>query len=115
MLLVLVAHASLIGATHHHGKVGQPASDSSITSGEDKNSNGAPSSGDPSNCATCRFQRNFDSLLRAPSVLIDLCPQSLGYEICLRDRHLLGACVVFSSRGPPFSYQPSLKQSGVVA
>src|SRR5882672_11598172 len=104
MLLVQVAYASLISATHHHGQVGLPTSDSdisSISSGEDRNSSGAPSSNDPSHCATCRLQRSFDSALRSPSITPDLCPRSLSYETCRREPHLLGAFVVFSIRGPP--------------
>jgi hypothetical protein len=101
-LLVLVAYASLINWTHHHGQLRQPASDSGISSGEDRNSSRAPASSDPSHCAACRLQRSFDSALRAPSISFDLCPQSLSYETCPREHHLPGASVIFSSRGPPF-------------
>ena len=100
MLLVLVAYVSLISTTHHHGQVGRPASESSISSGEHRNSSGAPASTDSSHCATCRLQRSFDSALRS-SISPDLCARSLSYETCQREPNLLGASVVFSSRGPP--------------
>ena len=114
-LLVLVAYASLINGTHHHRQLRQPASESAINSREDRNSSRAPASNDPSHCATCRLLRGFDSALRAPSISFDLCPQSVSYETCPREPDLPGASVVFSSRGPPHSHQPSLKKSGVAA
>src|SRR5882724_11384987 len=112
-LLVLVAYASLINGTHHHGQLRQPASDSGISSSEDRNSSRTPASNDPSHCATCRLLRGFNSALRAPSISFDLCPQTLSYETCPREPDLPEVSVVFSSRGPPHSDQPSLKQSGV--
>jgi hypothetical protein len=115
VLLVLISYASLTIATHHHSQVPPPASDPSISSSEDKEPNGAPFSGDSSNCATCRLQRTFDSALRAPSISFNLTAPFVVHETLPCNRHLSGACVVFSSRGPPLCHQPSLNQSGVVA
>jgi hypothetical protein len=103
ILLGLVAYASLVNATHHHGWTGAPTAGSRIRSSEDSNSNGAPASDHKSHCATCRLQRSFDSGLRSPSISLELIRQAVTYQTCSHKPNLLGACVVFSGRAPPSS------------
>ena len=100
MLLVLVSFASVINATHHHDRL-RLASDSSISYGGEENSNGAPGSSDASHCAACRLQRGFESALRSLAITFEIRPHTLIYEAGPREPDLLGASIIFSSRGPP--------------
>ena len=102
-LLFLVAHASLLTVTHHHATTPavDSASETSISSRESKSSNGTPVSSDSSHCASCRLQRNFNSVLRSPSISIALSPACVSVEVFQREARSLGARVVFSGRAPP--------------
>lgn len=103
VMLLLVAHGSIISAAHHHSIFLSPEVSPASVSRRPNPSDQAPRSNDPSHCATCRLQRVFNSSLRSSSISLDpsgsvLILASLSCAILP-----LEARIVFSGRAPPLA------------
>lgn len=101
ILIVLVAQASVASAVHHHPFGARSQSEPRFCSPDDPSKTGAPSSGESSNCPTCRLQRTFASVLGVPSVVFVVESQPLAREICCGHHYLFDASFFLSNRGPP--------------
>src|SRR5690349_13091899 len=101
ILIVLVAQAWVASAMHHHSFSTPSQSESVFCSPDDASKTGAPSSGERSNCPTCRLQRTFASALGVRSVLFIIESQPLRRERCTDQNYLSDLSFFLSNRGPP--------------
>jgi len=99
ILIVLVTQAWLASAVHHHPLGAPSQSESSFCSPDDESKTGAPSSGERSNCPTCRLQRTFASALGVLKVSFLIESQPLRREQCSEQHYFFDSSIFLSNRG----------------
>jgi hypothetical protein len=102
VLLLLVAHALFVSATHHHAALESPAA-VCVESRDGDGSSNQPQSGDGSHCPSCRAARSFEIEDGSHTLMVELPAESVAQErllsLCCTSRPF----VVLSDRAPPLA------------
>ena len=102
VLLILVAHALFVSATHHHAALEAPAA-LSVESRDGDGSTKQPQSSDASHCLSCRVARTFEIGDRSHNLIVELPVETVAQEkllsLCCTSRPF----VVLSDRAPPLA------------
>jgi hypothetical protein len=103
-LLILVAHAFLVSATHFHRteRVGKSLAAFSLSAEDFSKSDGGLESNSHAQCLLCRLQRNFVAELSSPASFSAVALQKLpAKEISSASAHSNGAFLLPAGRAPP--------------
>ena len=103
LLLALMAHAFVAGATHIHllQQLGPSPAQVALQNGEDR-SEGVPLGGDEKQCLLCRLQRNLVSDLQHAALVIAAPPAlTPGPELLKEAAARAGTPILRLGRAPP--------------
>lgn len=105
LLLCLVAHASLVTATHHHPAAGQaPRSAACNIEASPRDDSSGPIGTKRDNCCpSCCLQRNFVNSINPISIPPDVCPEPVTADALVLESSSNGVILVLSSRAPPLT------------
>jgi hypothetical protein len=104
-MLVLIAHAAIVSATHHHSVRPQAvtaSADQSVASSHE-DSGSAPDSNSDAHCLSCRLQRNLVSSVHAAPVLVESITQPILHETPRPDTTHSGSSLLLRGRAPPLA------------
>lgn len=101
-LLILVAHALFLSATHHHAALKAPA-EVDVESRDSDSSTKQPQSSDSSDCQSCRVARSFEIGDRTHHLVVELPGETVAQEKVLSLCFTSRAFVVLSDRAPPLA------------
>lgn len=102
VLLILVAHALFVSATHHHAALEAPAA-VSVEARDGDGSTKQPQSSDTSHCLSCRVARSFEIGDRSHHLVVELPVETFVQEKLLSLRCTSRPFVVLSDRAPPLA------------
>ena len=105
LLLCLVAHASLVTATHHHPGAGQAPRPAACTveASPSDGSKGPLGTNRDTCCPSCCLQRNFVNSINPISIPPDVCPEPVTADAFVLESSSNGVILVLSSRAPPLT------------